>query len=95
MAALTLTGHALHNAEMEYHIKFVHTLGRIQHIAPMSIIDLCCTTCHLATQTVAPNLPGFQGIKRCVQYLASHPHKPIFCPADSYYGSNVIRLTWS
>ena len=78
MAALTLTGHALHNAEIEYHGKFGHTLGRIQHIALMSRIDLCYATCHLETQTVSPTLPGFQGIKRCVQYLASHPHKPIF-----------------
>ena len=44
---------------------------------------------------MAPTLPGFQGIKRCVQYLASHPHKPIFYPSNSYDGSNVIRLTWS
>ena len=63
---------------MEYHVKFGHTLGRIQHISIMSIIDLCYETCRLATQTVVPALPGLQGIKRCVQYLASHPHKPIF-----------------
>ena len=42
-----------------------------------------------------PNLPGFQGIKCCVQYLAIHPHKPIFYPSNSYDGSNFIRLTWS
>ena len=41
----------------------------------MSITDLCYATYRLATQTVEPNLPSFQGIKRCVQYLASHPHK--------------------
>ena len=61
----------------------------------MSRIDLCYTTCHLATQTVSPTLPGFQGIKRCAQYLASHPHKPIFYPSNSYDGSNVTRLTCS
>ena len=44
---------------------------------------------------MAHTLPGFQGIKRCVKYLASHPHKPIFYPSDSYDRSNVIRLTWS
>ena len=44
---------------------------------------------------MAPNLPGFQSIKCCVQYLASHPHKPIFYSSNSYDGSNVIRLTWS
>ena len=32
MAALPLTGHALHKAEMEYRGKFGHTLGRIQKI---------------------------------------------------------------
>ena len=36
LAALPLTRHALHKAEMEYHGKFGHTLGRIQHIALMS-----------------------------------------------------------
>ena len=36
LAALPLTGHDLHKAEMEYHGKFVHTLGRIQHIAGRS-----------------------------------------------------------
>ena len=44
---------------------------------------------------MAPNITGFQGIKCCVKYLDSHPHKPIFCPYDSYDGSKVIRLTWS
>ena len=78
MAALPLTGNALHNAEMEYFGKFGHTLGRIQHIALMIIIYICYATCRLANQTVAPTLPGLKGIKRCVKYLASHPHKPIF-----------------
>ena len=95
MAALTLTGHALQKSEMEYHGKFGHTLGRIQHIALMSRIDLCYATCGLATQTVAPTLPGFQGINFFVQSMSSHPHKPIFYPSNSYDGSNVIRLTWS
>ena len=78
---------------MEYHGKFVHTLGRIQHIALMSRIYICYATCRLETQTVTPTLLGFQGIKRCVQYLAILPHKPIFYPSNSYDGSNVIRLT--
>ena len=80
---------------MEYHGKFVHTLGRIHHIALMSRIKLFYSTYRLATQTVSPTLPGFQGIKRCVQYLDSQPHKPIFYPSNSYDGSNFIRLTWS
>ena len=41
------------------------------------------------------NLPGFQVIKCCVQYLAIHSHKTIFYPSNSYDDSNVIRLTWS
>ena len=36
--SLPLTGNALHKLEMEYHGKFGHTLGRIHHIALMSII---------------------------------------------------------
>ena len=95
LAALLLTEHALHKEEIEYHGKFGHTPGRIQHISLTSIIDLCYATYCQATQTVAPTLPGFQGIKRCVQYLDSHPHKPLFYPSKSYYGSNVIRVTWS
>ena len=71
---------------MEYNGKFEHTLGRIQHIDLMSIIELCYEACRLDTQTVAPTLPGFQDTKRCVQYLASHPHKPIFYPSNSYDG---------
>ena len=86
LAALPLTGHALQKSEMEYHGKFGHTLGRIQHIAIIRIIDLFYATCRLETQTVAPALPGFQGIKRCVQYLAIHPHKPLFYPSNSYDG---------
>ena len=86
MSALTLIGHALHNAEMEYHGKFGHKLGRIQHIYIMSRIDLCYTTCSLDNKTVLPTLPGFQGIKHCVQYLASHPHKSIFYPSNYYDG---------
>ena len=58
-------------------------------------MDTFYATCRLGTQTVAPTLPGFQGIKRCVQYMASHPHKPIFYPYNYYDGSNVIILTWS
>ena len=44
----------------------------------MSIIDLCYAAFSLSTQDMAPTLPGFQGIKQFVQYLDSHPHKPIF-----------------
>ena len=80
---------------MEYHKNFGHTLGRIQHIDLMSIIDISYVTCRLTNQTVASTLPGFQGINRCIQYLASHPHKLIFYPSNYYDGSNVIILTWS
>ena len=52
-------------------------------------------TYSLANQTVAPTLSCFQGIKRCVRYLDSYPHKPIFNSSNSYYESNVIRFTWS
>ena len=95
MVALPLTVNVIYKAEMEYHGKFGHTLGRIQHISLMSIIGMCYATCRLSTQIVATTLPGFQGIKLCVQYLDSHTHKPIFYPSNSYDGSNFIRLTWS
>ena len=95
LAALTITGNALSKEEMEYDGKFGHTLRRIQHISLTSRIDLCYETFHIATQTVASTLPGFQVIKRCIQYLASHPNKPTLYPSNFYDGSNVIRLTWS
>ena len=41
----------------------------------MSIIDICYTSFYLDTQTVSPNLPGFQVLKRCIKYMASQPHK--------------------
>ena len=94
MAALPLTGHALHDAEMEDHGKFGHTLGIIQNIFVMNRIDLCYGTCSLATQAVAPTLFCFQGIKLCVKYLASHPHIYIY-NSNSYDGSNFIGITWS
>ena len=63
MATLPITGHALNKVELEYHGKFGHTLGMIQQISLMGRIDTFNATCRLATQTVAPTLPVFQGIK--------------------------------
>ena len=60
----------------------------------MIIIDISYATCHLDNQTMAATLPGFHSINLSVQYLAIHPHKPIFYPSNSYDGSNVTRLTW-
>ena len=48
---------------MEYHGKFGPTIGQLQHISLISIIDIGYTSYHMATQTVAPTLSGFQGIK--------------------------------
>ena len=93
MDELSLPGHALYKAEMEYHEKNGHTLVRIQHIALMIRMEIFYATYCLGTQNVALNLPDFQGINLCVQYLASHPHKPIFYPYNYYDGSNVIILT--
>ena len=61
----------------------------------MSRIEIHYTTCCLATKTVAHTIPEFQGIKRCVQYLSSNPHKTILYPSNHYDGSNVIRPTCS
>ena len=94
MAVLPLTGNDLQKAEMEYHGKFGHTLGRILHISLMNRIGIFYTACHLATQTVLPKIPGFQGINRCVQYLASNPHKTIIYIFNYYDNSNFIRFIW-
>ena len=95
MAAFPLEGNALHKSEMEYHGKFGHTLVGIQHISLFSRIDICYATCIISTQNVAPTLPGLQGIKRCVQYMASQSNKLIFYPSNYYDGSNIISITWS
>ena len=71
---------------MEYHDKFGHTLGWIQHIYIMSRIDICYTSYRLGTQTMVPVIPVFQCFKRCIQYLASHNRKPIFYPSNYYDG---------
>ena len=63
---------------MEYHGKFGHNIGRIQHIALISRTDICYTACCLATQTVAPIINYLQGIKHRVQYIASNPNKKAF-----------------
>ena len=61
----------------------------------MSRVDIFYTACRLETQIVSPNIPGFQGIKRCIQYMASHPYKPIFYPYNYHDVSNIIILASS
>ena len=80
---------------MEYHSKFEHTIGRIQHISIMIRIGIFYTVCCMGTQNMEPTLPCFQGLKCCIHYLNSHSLKPIFYPYNYYYGSNFIRLVWS
>ena len=94
VVALPLTGNVRHKSETKYHGKFGHTIGRIQHISLMITIKTFYTACRIATKTVAPTIPGFQYLKCCIKYLASHPHKPIFYLYNSYDDSNVIILTW-
>ena len=61
MFAMELTGNTLHKTELEHHGELGHNLGRIKHIYLMSRFNICYETCSLATQTVSPILPGFQG----------------------------------
>ena len=94
MAAIPLTVNALRKSKIYCHGKFGHTIGWIQDIAIISRIDIWYTEWLLATKTVATALPGFWGLKRRIQYLDSHTHKPILYASNYYYGSNFIRLTW-
>ena len=94
MTEIPLTGYSIHKEEMEYHGKSGHTIGRIQHIALMSRLDICYVACLISTQTVATTITVFQGMMHCIQYLASHPHKPIFYTYTSYDGPNIIILAW-
>ena len=48
---IPLTGNVLHKEEMEYHGTFGHTLGRIQHIALMSILGIYYATYCIETKT--------------------------------------------
>ena len=90
-----LKGNDLCKVEMEYQGKFGHTLGRIQHIFIMGRIGICYIACCPGNQNVAPNVTGYQVLKRGIKYLDSHPHKTMFYPSDYYDDSNAIRLTWS
>ena len=63
---------------MEYHGKYVYSLGRIQKIEIIIRTHICYTDCRFLTQTVAYTLPGFQCLRICMQYLATRPHKSIF-----------------
>ena len=92
MDALTLTGNDPGKEEMEYHAKFGHTILWIKNMDITRRIVICCIYCGLGTQNMAPNLPGFQGIKRCIKYIDSHYHKPIFNPSNYYDVSNLIRI---
>ena len=41
-------------------------------------MDICYIAFRLGNQTMALIIPGFQGLKLCIQYLASHTRKFIF-----------------
>ena len=94
MVVIPLIGSALHKKENDYQIKFGHTIGRIHHIAIVRRIDIFYTSCRLVTQTMAPKFPGFEGLNRCIYYLDTQPHKPIFYPYNYYEGYNVTIITW-
>ena len=94
MDELLWTRNALRKSEMEYHGKFGHTIGKIQHIALMSKIEICYTDWRLETQTMTPTLPGIQAINQCIKFLASDSHKRIFYPFNYHDDSNFTRLTW-
>ena len=80
---------------MEHHGKFGQNIGLTQPIAIMSRIDIHYTTLCLGTQTVSHTLPGFRGLKICIQYQASHTHRHICYSYNSYDGSNLIKIIWS
>ena len=79
MAKVLLEVNSFHKEEMECHGKFVQNLGLIQHIYIISRIEICYTCCILLTLTVAPTLPGFLGLNRCIKYIANHP-KILYLP---------------
>ena len=90
-----LSGTTLRKSEREYYGKFGQNLGRIQHISIIIIIDIYYKYCCLITKTLAPTLPSFQVIERCIKCLGTHLHKQIFYPPNLCEGYRFIRLTWS
>ena len=94
MVSLPLIGNAFLKPEMEYNGKFGHTIVWIQIFSLKSRINIYYTDYRLETQTVTHTLPGFQGLKRYIQYISSHPHKTIFYPYNYYKGANFIIFTW-
>ena len=78
MSAVLLTKNDHYKSEMGYHDYFQHTLGWIYKNFYLDKIEICYTACHMINRSVSPTIPGFQGLKRCIQHMTSHPNKPIF-----------------
>ena len=94
MAAVNSIGNDPNMEEMEYPGKLVHTIGHIQHTDIMRIFDIFYKAFLLVTQNMAPTTNGFQGLNKCIQYLANYPHKPVFYPYNSYDIPNIIISSW-
>ena len=78
MAEISLMGESLQKFKLEYHEIFDHILGGIQHIPTTSRIGIFYTAYRLGTIIYYPTPPGFQGIKRNIQFLADYNKKPTF-----------------
>ena len=89
-----ITSESLIKSELYYHGSFGQTLRWIQKIDFMSRIEIFYIACWLGKKNVAPTLPVFQCIKRCVQFFATHAHNPIFYPSNYYGVSNLMRINW-
>ena len=94
MAVVTSIGNNPHMEKMEYPGKLGHTIGHIQHTDIMRIFDIFYKAFLLVTQNMAPTTNGFQGLNKCIQYMANYSYKPVFYPYNSYDIPNIIISSW-
>ena len=68
----------LQTLELEYGATYAFHFGRFMHVCVWSCAVLSCASSKLTRYTAVPHRPAFEGLKRMVRFLYSHPHRPIF-----------------
>lgn len=85
----------LHTYEQQYHGEYRYSIGQLLHVQQWTRADLSQPISRLAIFNTSPNPLSFQGIKRIMRYLHTHPHQPIFYPCRSIGTTETITYHWS
>ena len=80
VSSSTLTGEALCKTKKIHQRNCGHALGCTQHISNMSRIYIYYMACRLGIKMLVPTIPGFQCLKRCIQFISTYSHNPISYP---------------